>query len=89
MLALAVLLAAPLVVAAGPLQKRLSGFATYYDVQTGNACVPSLERLPSLTFVIIHRFYSAVAPVAHFSTTATMYVPPMAYGALFTNSKCF
>lgn len=43
MLALAVLLAAPLVVAAGPLQKRLNGFATYYDTQTGNACVASLE----------------------------------------------
>jgi len=89
MFPLALLLAVPLAVAAGPLQKRISGAATYYNVQTGNACVASLERLPSPTLIINHRFYSAVAPVVHFSTTATLYVPSVAYGALFIDSKHF
>jgi len=37
MFALAALLVAPLAVAASPLQKRLQGQATYYNVETGNA----------------------------------------------------
>ena len=41
MFALALLVVAPLLVTAGPLHKRISGSATYYIVETGNACVGS------------------------------------------------
>lgn len=41
MFALALLVVAPVLVAAGPLRKRISGSATYYNVETGNACVGS------------------------------------------------
>jgi hypothetical protein len=44
-LALALLFAAPFV-AAGPLQKRISGAATFYNVETGNACVASQDGSP-------------------------------------------
>ena len=44
MFALALLLATPLVVTAGPLQKRIGGFATFYNVETGNACVAPIHR---------------------------------------------
>jgi hypothetical protein len=47
MFALALLLATPLAVAAGPLQKRIGGQATYYNVETGNACVASIRGPPA------------------------------------------
>ena len=65
MFALSFLLVAPLAVAAGPFQKRINGFATYYNVQTGNAWVSSLGGLPFLSVIINRHSYSAVAPVAH------------------------
>ena len=77
MLALALLLTAPFVVAAGPLQKRIGGSATYYNVETGNACVASFGRPPLLPVLVNHRFSSIVAPAVHTSATVTLYVPPM------------
>ena len=47
MFALVLLLATPFAVAAGPLQKRIGGHATYYNVETGNACVASIGGPPS------------------------------------------
>lgn len=89
MYALALLLAAPLAVAAGPLQKRISGQATYYNVQTGNAYVASLGRPPLPSVMFNHRFNPIVAPVAHNSATVILYVLFVAHKALFINFKGF
>lgn len=79
MFALALLLATPLAVAAGPLQKRIGGFATYYNVETGNACVASIGGPPLSSLTIDHQFSSIVAPVAQCSATATSYVVSVGY----------
>ena len=82
MFALALLVVAPFLVAAGPLQKRISGAATFYNVETGNACVDSLGGPPLPIGMINYRFLSSiVAPVAQRSATATLYVPSVGYEA--------